>query len=300
MKQIIRNLIIVLSLVIPSVISGSSPLQIHRDGKGAYYWIDHYTLDLNIIDYSSIYETYMTPIEGRRFEDCTQRFIDGELQLDPAFFNSYEYWEDQHVDAPINGILGNDFKRLELYIYPNATKIDSVTFALKGRTKVKNNVCDCSGTVRIKKIYRIWTRDIHSVEDYYVIIADCNLKEDASQRGSGEFNGIFAAYGYIPDDTPGIIMVDDLLHGVADDYENRCFVGTWRSYRNPALLKRCMWSDFRLPFRFDFDIGAGEICVTSEYSSPEWDRFMEGEDFEYVYDRDSGRITTKYYKDPWW
>lgn len=55
----------------------TSPLKIERDALGAvYYWIDNNALDLARIDYSDLYETYMTPIEGQLFEDCTQLFID--------------------------------------------------------------------------------------------------------------------------------------------------------------------------------------------------------------------------------
>ena len=45
---------------------------------------------------------------------------------------------------------------------------------------------------------------------------------------------------------------------------NRSYVGTWQSYKNPTTVKRCMWGDNRLPFRFDFDIGAGEIAILKE------------------------------------
>ena len=55
----------------------TSPLKIERDALGAvYYWIDNSALDLGRIDYSDLYETYMTPIEGQLFEDCTQLFIE--------------------------------------------------------------------------------------------------------------------------------------------------------------------------------------------------------------------------------
>ena len=60
----------------------TSPLKIERDALGAvYYWIDNNALDLARIDYSDLYETYMTPIEGQLFEDCTQIFIEGKLCL---------------------------------------------------------------------------------------------------------------------------------------------------------------------------------------------------------------------------
>jgi hypothetical protein len=61
----------------------TSPLKIERDALGAvYYWIDNSALDLGRIDYSDLYETYMTPIEGQLFEDCTQLFIEGVKGLE--------------------------------------------------------------------------------------------------------------------------------------------------------------------------------------------------------------------------
>lgn len=161
----------------------TSPLKIERDALGAvYYWIDNNAFDLGLIDYSDLYETYMTPIEGQLFEDCTQLFIKGKLRLEPAFLKTYRYWGGHTYDAPVDGVLGNDFRRIEVYFYPDAVKADSVTYSVRGRSKVKKNVCDFSGEVRIKKIYHVFERDADS-PDYYKIIADYSLKEDSTQNG---------------------------------------------------------------------------------------------------------------------
>ena len=283
---------------IDSVQTDTSPLKIERDALGAvYYWIDNNALDLDRVDYSDLYETYMTPIEGQLFEDCTQLFIEGKLRLEPDFLKtySYSYWRDK-IDTPVSGVLGNDFRRIEVYFYPDAVKSDSVTYLVKGRTKVKKNVCDFAGEVRIKKIYHVFERDTDS-PDYYKIIADYSLKEDSAQNGSGLFHGIFGAYGYVTEDVPGVIQVDDIDQD-GDGYMNRSYVGTWRSYKNPAVVKRCMWGDNRLPFRFDFDIGAGEIRVNPQYASPEWDNFMQCKDLDIVkLESGDSRAT---YKNPWW
>ena len=139
---------------IDSVQTDTSPLKIERDALGAvYYWIDNNALDLDRVDYSDLYETYMTPIEGQLFEDCTQLFIEGKLRLEPTFLKTYSYWNGNAYDTPVNGVLGNDFRRIEVYFYPDAVKLDSVTYFVKGRTKVKKNVCDFTGEVKIKKIY---------------------------------------------------------------------------------------------------------------------------------------------------
>ena len=69
-----------------SIRLGNKPLNIERDEFGeVYYWIDNDALDLCQVDYSGLYETYMTPIEGQLFEDCTRFFIEGKLLLEQAF-----------------------------------------------------------------------------------------------------------------------------------------------------------------------------------------------------------------------
>ena len=275
----------------------TSPLKIERDALGAvYYWIDNNALDLDRVDYSDLYETYLTPIDGQLFEDCTRLFIEGKLRLEPTFLKTYSYWGSHTYDAPVNGVLGNDFKRIEVYFYTDALKTDSVTYSVRGRTKVKKNICDFSGEVKIKKIYHVFERDTDS-PDYYKIIADYSLREDSVQKGSGVFRGILGAYGYVTDDAPEVIKVDNTDQD-GDGYMNRSYVGTWQSYKTPAIVKRCMWGDNRLPFRFDFDIGAGEIRVNSKYASPEWDRFMEGKDLDVVEPESGDSRAT--YKDPWW
>lgn len=275
----------------------SSPLKIERNNSGdVYYWIDNKALDLSKVDYSDVYETYLTPIAGQLFEDCTGQFVEGKLQLEPTLLQTYSSWNDKTFDAPVNGVLGNDFRRIEVYIYPGAVRKDSVTYSVKGRTKVKTNIRDFTGEIRIKKIYHIFCHDADS-EDYYKIIADYALTEDTSQKGSGMFRGILGVYGYISDDAPDIVRVDN-RNEVGDGYFNRYYVGTWESYGNPDLIERCMWGDGRLPFRFDFDKGDGETVVNPKYASPEWNDFMQGKGLEIV-EPESGDSCASY-KNPWW
>lgn len=273
-----------------------NPLKVEKDALGAlYYFIDHNALDLDIIDYSGVYETYLTPIYGQLYEDCTHKLIEGQLQLDSTFFDSYSYWGAQKFAAPANGVLGNDFKRIDVFFYSGASKIDPLSYEVSGRTKVKDYICDFTGEISIKKVYHIFERDIE-FPDYYTIIASYKLREDPSQKGSGIFRGIFGAYGYIDDESSDTIKVDNISDG--DGYQNRNFVGTWQSYNNPSTLKRCMWGDNRLPFRFDFDIGDGEMVVNPKYFSSEWDCFMRNEDIEVEY-QENGDSRAKY-KNVWW
>ena len=290
-------------------LSGSLCAQSHGNSKGAdknsqknelnehKIWSqnDRNFLDLDTVDYSEVFEKYCSPRKGANVVDCTQKFKVGKLRLAPGFFKTSNSWEDQPYAAPVNGILGNDFKRIEVYIYPDMIRTDSLTYTLRGRTKVKRNVCDFVGEVRIKKIYHFPDKD--PLEDFYKIIAEYTFKENRDKNGTGVFRGIFSANGYIEDDAPGVIKVDERFVD-GDGYENRTYVGTWQRYKNPSVVKRCVWGDYRLPFTFDFDIGDGEMWVNPKYASPEWDRYSKFEDIEYT-ETKNGKIRAKY-KNPWW
>lgn len=252
--------------------------------------------DIKKLDYSDDYEASLTQTEGKAYEDCTESFINGELTLDTNFFKTYGLWGENSFDSPVNGVFGDAFKRIEIYTYPDIKKSDSRTYSVRGRTKVQETICDFAGEITIKKIYKYIEED-SLLNDVYVIIAECNLVEDPAQKGSGEYRGIIGAYGYVAEETPGVIQVDD-LNAVADGYANRSFVGTWRSCSNPALVKRCIWGDYRLPFSFDFDIGDGEMMINPKYTSPEWEQYRTGEELDIV-EPENGN-SRACYKNPWW
>ena len=80
---------------------------------------------------------------------------------------------------------------------------------------------------------------------------------------------------------------------VADGYENRSFAGTIDIDGKKEL---CMWSDYRMPYRFDFDTGDGEMMINPKYNSPEWDALSDRFDTT----RDSQGKRTVKYRNPWW
>ncbi len=105
----------------------------------------------NIVDFSSLYEERITPKDTKDITDCTQDFIDGKLTLDSTFFLTYDDYGDQRFYFPVNGILGKDCSRIEVIFYPTLTKTDALTYSVSGRTKVRNNICDFTGEIKIKK-----------------------------------------------------------------------------------------------------------------------------------------------------
>lgn len=285
-----RIIVTIVSLqFVSSILMAGNPLKVEKTARGKeYYWIVRDSLEWDRADYSDFYEIYLTPIEGWLFEDCTQLFIDGKLQFEPTFFSSSEYVEDMWCDGPQIGVRGNDFKRLEVYFYPDMTRTDSVSYSLKGRTKFANNVYDLAGEIKVKRIYHVLDENIDFL-NYYVIIADYDFNE----KGGGNLRGILGAYAYVDDDNPNVLRLDDRFFD-ADGYQNRSFIGIWQSGKCPVIVERCVWGDYRLPFTFDFDIGDGEMRVNPKYASPEWEIY-----YYELEDCANGKEQMKY-KNPWW
>lgn len=273
-----------------SVAFGEGPYYDYFDSKGHYYVVlDKDTIYDNLIDYSKCYESYLTS-SSIDCEDCTDNFAKGELTFDSLFFASYSTFNDVPYQCPARGIIDKDYRRLDMYFYPELERVDSMTFALRGRSRVKENVCDFKGTVMIKKIEK-WRYDEFDV-DIYSILAQYRFEEDVDQSGSGIFEGVFVAGAC---NENGVLRINTMFED-ADGYSNRNFVGTWRSHSNPAILKKCIWGDDRLPFVFDFDCGDGEFRVDEKYWSPEWESYHSQDEIFYPLSDEE----RPYYKNPWW
>ncbi|MDE7463308.1 MAG: hypothetical protein K2M88_09130 [Muribaculaceae bacterium] len=261
---------------------------IYDSSDNRCYVDENTVVTLDSVDCSRLFEQWLISIAGRGSERCTQRFIDGDLRIAPQFLSRYIDGEGRVQDGPTNGVLGNDFERLRVYVSPNVEKTDSVTYALSGLTRVKDTIRDFVGEVKIKDIYHCPDSLLY---DFYLIIADYTLSEDAKEEGSGVYRGIMGAIGYIADEAAGEI-IPDALNDVADGYWNRTYVGTWQNCDNPAVVKRGVWGDYRLPFTFDFDIGDGEMIPNPKYVSNGWEHIHE----EYKID-ESGVVVPL---DKWW
>ncbi len=293
----IMKVLFLILVMVPALGLANTPQKVEKNlDVPEYHIIYNDSLDLKKVDYSDVFEKQMTPLLPQEAEDCTHLFIADSLRLIPDFFATYNHWEDKTYEAPANGILGDDFKRIEIYFYPNSVRIDSLTYFVKGRSKVKNKVCDFSGEIKIKNIYHLLESEVDSIENY-CIIADYLLREDDAQGDCGIYSGIFGAYGYTSNVHPDIININD-LEDDADGYMNRTFVGILQNCKKTEHITRCIWGDYRLPFSFDFDIGDGELIVNPKYSSPDWDRYMQGLDIEIV---DTGNGNSRaLYRNPWW
>jgi hypothetical protein len=89
-------------------------------------------------------------------------------------------------------------------------------------------------------------------------------------------------------------MVLDESTDFSDGYFNRVFVGTWADYKIKKP-KKCIWSDYRIPFAFGFDCGDGEMFVCKEYENNGWQTFNDAS--EHIC---AGGDAPCELKDKWW
>ncbi|MDE5607879.1 MAG: hypothetical protein K2I64_02985 [Muribaculaceae bacterium] len=230
-------------------------------------------------------------IGGVQSKDRMPMFRSGELKIDSAFFFRV---------IPAVGVLGKNYKRIDMYFYPGYVRLGKTFYFVRGRSKVKSNICDFYGIIRVTDIhyfdftYYLESEKEFYTEDLYKIIGEYYFVENGRPEISGIFRGVWSADAYI-DGNDNVLRVDD-RDGVADGYRNRTFVGVWKKDGDSSSPKLCIWGDGRLPFTFDFDVGSGGLFPNEIYSSPEWESYISGEE---VYFSNDGEFKV-HYKNPWW
>lgn len=181
-----------------------------------------------------------------------------------------------HTDnSSIYGFIGDNYQRIRIKILTVIKDtIHSETYHIFGKSMVKNNICQFSGTIKITTI-RVFKNKHWGVDDEYkdkgikeqgILIAEYHFAEDSNQIHSGAFDGILSTSFYI--DKRGQLKYDD-IEKYSDDYCNNQFVGNWTSFKNNSK-KICNWGDQRIPFSGNFDIGAGGFSPDDKYLKYGW------------------------------
>lgn len=199
---------------------------------------------------------------------------------EPDFLNDLDFaplWLDSQTCYL--GYIGTDFQRLHIY-FTDIERLSANTYHVKGNSKVKTNVCDFEGTIKITGIRVYNNVDAEENEEAEAepatqgyIMADFTFSENKEQKNSGKFSGKLVTYWYIDED--GNLLYDDLMSDT-DGYCNNQFLGTWTSY-NPAIKssKRCAWGHYRIPCSDGLDIGAAEFSVDPKYVKNGWETVEE-------------------------
>ncbi len=184
------------------------------------------------------------------------------------------------------GYIGNNYQRF--YIHFNEiqkSKESPVVYLVSGKTKVKNNVNNFTGEIKLLHVYGMSTvRKKSNLEEYqwaskardvdlmsrwrdnrFIVVVQYIFRENPKQNNSGVLNGTAKSYFYLKNNK---ILYDD-GDIVSDGYANNLFVGTWKSYKT-GVVKKCNFGNFRIPDARDLDIGTAEFIPSNKYLDNGW------------------------------
>jgi len=178
--------------------------------------------------------------------------------------------------AKIYGVIGDDMQRIQIkWISINKDPNNPENYYVFGKTKVKANVCEFTGILKIKTIrlypdgkYDMPFRSTINPEKIGVLFCDYTLTENSKELHVGVFQGISATDFYLNNDT---LSYND-LRSSDDDMTNNQFVGTWTAYK-AGSPKICNWGDYRVPNVTGFDCGAAEFSPCEEFVKNGWGNF---------------------------
>jgi hypothetical protein len=243
------------------------------------YWGVSKYFDPNTVDFS---ETYF----HIRSYFYTKKNKSKEITEQIKNLNASNIWTKHKNDFSQNGIIGLNYQRIQIHISKvMKDSLDPFVYLVQGKSRVKQNICEFKGQIKIIKAF-----STSANSDSGTLYASYIFQEDSNQTHSGLFNGILESSFYIEGKNLYLDESDD----ISDGYFNNTFVGTWTEYKS-GKKKKCIWGDDRLPFTFDFDMGAGEIIVNEKYVKNGWESFNY--DNEYIYDNKTQTATQK---DKWW
>ena len=129
--------------------------------------------------------------------------------------------------AEILGFIGENYQRFHIhFISVIQNQSNPYEYFAYGKTKVKNNICEFQGTIKIKRAYTF-----QSEMDNYIqgeAICEVILYEDKKQLNTGKIQGsITCGFLIAPD---GKFRYDAAAL-VADGFSNNTFTGIWIDYK---------------------------------------------------------------------
>ena len=157
-------------------------------------------------------------------------------------------WEDY-------GIFDENNLRIDI-VFTSVKKNENnpLQYDIKGKTRLKSNICDFSGYVlltQIKKYYNnyAYSGDLIDTTFFGRVLGNYEFKENENQFGTGVFNGAFSANIDI-----------DFKHpkesGFRGEFElskyQGSYVGTWQDYKTQKN-KKCIWTVGSIDFPYSGD-----------------------------------------------
>lgn len=198
-------------------------------------------------------------------------------------FNKYDFskvWLKTE-SRNIYGIIGENHQRIKVKLISiTKSSQDDNEYFVKGKTKVKNNICDFSGKITLKEVFILnkfdygvdnWAKG--KIENQGVLICDYVFKENEHKKYTGIFKGKLFTKWVIK--KSGNQIEYDNIRDDSDGYRNNSFIGNWTSYKTNKT-KVCNWGDHRVPnTNADFDIGACCFFPNKKYHKFGWKEFVD-------------------------
>ena len=204
------------------------------------------------------------------------------IELEHSTIDSLIYYKTWTTKFPEPlGFIGNDYQRFKIhYLSVKKNQENPYQYLVTGKTKVKNNICNFSGTITIIKsktckdmITMIMPKTFKGCHDLRykegVACCECDFFEDSTQQSSGIITGKLKTQFYL--DSNENIFYDN-LNDISDGFTNNQFIGTWKSYKT-NITKKCNWGDYRIPDCGDLDEGAGEFSPYETYLKYGWQSY---------------------------
>ena len=211
------------------------------------------------------YDAYLPTERDIKDIDTSRTILEQLLNRDIS-----NLWLSNFRDFTL-GYIGDNYQRFFIRIL-NVTKDkkDKRIYLVSGKTRVRNNICDFSGTFRLKKASAFKDSADPSLKRG-CLIGEYTLYEGTKQSGSGILSGEFSSGWFI--DSLNRFYYDS-LNNSADSYYNNSFCGIWKAY-NKNVIKKCNWGDFRIPFSGSLDEGTGIFIPNEKWVNQGWETYLK-------------------------
>ena len=191
---------------------------------------------------------------------CTDK---KNFAVDPA---GYDFSEVFTYGNPFRlGIIGEDFTRLQVY-YSSVTKKDATHYAVKGFSKVEDNVQSFEGEFELKSIQKaVFEEETDHTDNHDVYILESHY---VFRQADGTFEGNSINEILFKD---GKALTDVCYEG-ADGYDNNGHTGTFTSNIGLRAGQETVanWGAWRIPESDDLDQGVGEFVPSEKYRDNGW------------------------------
>ena len=188
-------------------------------------------------------------------------------------FDFSEIWNDENYLTI--GFIGNDFQRLDIkYISIKKDSENPELYHIKGKSKVKNNICDFQGTIKLVKHYQQTENTDYAYKNEGYILANYDFFEDKNQKHSGHFKGVLKTF-YAINQNGKLIYPDD--GDEPDSNYNNGFVGIWTDYKTKKSKPANWGSDF-VPLSGDLNVATavGDFIPNEKYHKNGWKYHAKG------------------------